>query len=96
MCKIVERNNGSTTEGGKIIQLLVINCGIMQVLKWILVEVKHFNWLLKKLNELMLRQKTMNLKQPLKTLTSTTKFGNVPNGRKRKSQDCKCRNASSE
>jgi hypothetical protein len=68
----------------------------MQVLKWICVEVKHFNWLLKKLNELMLRQKTMNLKQPLKTLTSTTKFGYVSNGRKRKFQDCRCRDASSE
>ncbi len=93
-CKIVERDNKSTTEGGRIIQLLAINCGTMQVLKWILVEVKHLKWLLKKLNELMLRQKTMNLKQPLKTLTSTTKFGYVPNGRKKKYQDCRCRYAS--
>ncbi len=33
-------------------------------------------------------------KQPLKTLTNTTKFGYVPNGRKEKFQDCKCKYAS--
>jgi hypothetical protein len=30
---IVKRNDGSTTEGGRIIKLLAINYGIMQVLK---------------------------------------------------------------
>jgi hypothetical protein len=34
-------------------------------------------------------------KQPLKTLTSTTKFGYVPNGRNKKFQDYRCRYASS-
>jgi hypothetical protein len=76
--------------------LLAINYGIMQVLKWILAEVKHLNWLLKKSNELMLKQRAMNLKQPLKTLTSTTRFGYVPNGRKRRSQDYRLRDACSE
>jgi hypothetical protein len=30
---IVERNDGSTIEGGRKIPLFTINCGIMQVLK---------------------------------------------------------------
>jgi hypothetical protein len=29
MCMIVERNDGSTTEGGRRIPLFVINCGTM-------------------------------------------------------------------
>jgi hypothetical protein len=33
MCIIVERNNISTTEGRRRIQLLATNCGIMQMLK---------------------------------------------------------------
>jgi hypothetical protein len=90
------RNDESTIEGKRRIQLLVTNCGTMQMLKWILVEVKHLNWLLKKSNELILRLKTMNLKQPLNTLTRTTRFGYVPNGRKKKSQDYKCRDVNNE
>jgi hypothetical protein len=35
--------------------LFVINYGTMPMLKWILAEVEHWNWLLKKSNELMLR-----------------------------------------
>jgi hypothetical protein len=62
MCMIIKRDNWSTTEGERIIQLLAINCGIMQVLKWILAEVNHLNWLLKKSNELMMKQRAMNLK----------------------------------
>jgi hypothetical protein len=40
---IIKRNNESTIEGGRRIQLLATNCGTMQVLKGILVEVKHLN-----------------------------------------------------
>ncbi len=53
---IVERNDGSIIEGEIIIQLFAINCEMMQGLKWILAKVEHWNWLLKKSNELMLRQ----------------------------------------
>ncbi len=38
---IVKRDDKSTTEGGRRIQLLAINCGIMEVLKWILVKVNN-------------------------------------------------------
>jgi len=86
---IVKRNNGSTI-GRRGIQLLATNCGTMQVLKWILDKIKHLNWLLKKMNELILKLKAMNLKQQLNTITSTTRFGYVPNGRKKRSQDYKC------
>jgi hypothetical protein len=96
MCMIVEWKNRSTTEGGRRIQLLETNYGTMQVLKWILAEVKHLNWLLKKLSELMLKLGTMNLKQPLNILMNTTRFGYVFNGRKRRFQDCRCRITSSE
>ncbi len=44
----------------------------------------------------MLRQNVMKLKQPLKTLTSTTRFGYVPNGKKKRFQNYKCRYACSE
>ncbi len=47
---IVKRNNGSTIEGERKITLFVINCGTIQVLKWILTKVEHWNWLLKKSN----------------------------------------------
>ncbi len=46
---VVKRNNGSTTEGERIIPLFAITCGTIQVLKWIVAEVEHWNWLLKKL-----------------------------------------------
>ncbi len=59
MCMIVERNDRSTTEEGRKIPLFAINYETMQVLKWILVEVEHWNWLLKKLNELLLKQSIM-------------------------------------
>jgi hypothetical protein len=36
--------------------LFAINYGTMPMLKWILTKVEHWNWLLKKSNELMLRQ----------------------------------------
>jgi hypothetical protein len=39
--------------------LFAINYETMEMLEWILVEVKHWNLLLKKLNELMLRQNVM-------------------------------------
>ncbi len=48
---IVKKNDGSTTEGERIIPLFAINCGTFQVLKWILVEIKHW-----KNRMLMLRQ----------------------------------------
>ncbi len=44
----------------------------------------------------MLRLKVMNLKKPLNTLNNTNKVGYVPNGRKRRSQDYKCRDAGNE
>jgi hypothetical protein len=66
------------------------------MLKWIFVEVKHYNWLLEKLNELMLRLIAINLKKPLNTLKSITIFGYVPNGRKRRSQDYECKDAGNE
>ncbi len=44
---IVERNNKLTTQGKR---KLTINCGTIQVLKWIVVEVEHWNWLLEKRN----------------------------------------------
>jgi S-methylmethionine-dependent homocysteine/selenocysteine methylase len=50
MCMIVERNDGSTTKGKKRITLFAINCGRLQVLKWTVAEVEHWNWLLKKSN----------------------------------------------
>jgi hypothetical protein len=50
MCMIVERNNGSTTKGEWRITFFAINYGILQVLKWIVAEVEHWNWLLKKSN----------------------------------------------
>jgi len=74
--------------------LIAINCGAIQVLNSIVVEVGHWNWLLIKLNELMLRQNVIN-KQPLKTFMSTTKFGYVPACRKKIFQNCRCRNVSS-
>jgi hypothetical protein len=36
--------------------LFAINCGTIQMLKWIVAKVEHWNWLLKKSNELMLSQ----------------------------------------
>ncbi len=39
----------------------------------------------------MLKLRAMNLKQPINTFTNTTRFGCVPNGRKRRFQDCKCK-----
>jgi hypothetical protein len=39
--------------------LFAINYETMEMLEWILVEVKHWNLLLKNLNELMLRQNVM-------------------------------------
>ncbi len=56
MCMIVERNNRLTIEGERRIPFIVINCGTIQVLNWIMVEVEHWNWMLTNLNELMLRQ----------------------------------------
>jgi hypothetical protein len=54
---------------------------IIEKIEWINVEIKH---------------REEYDKQPLKTFTSTTKFGYVPNGRNTRSQDCKCRNVGSE
>jgi len=50
------------------------------------VEVEHWNWLLKKLNELMFRQNIIK-KQPLRTFTNTIRFGNVFDGKKKRFQD---------
>jgi hypothetical protein len=40
----------------------------------------------------MLKQSVIK-KQPLKTLTSTTRFGHVPNGRNKIFQDYRCKYA---
>jgi hypothetical protein len=44
------KNNGSTIEWERRITLFIINCGTIQVLKWIVVKVEHWNCLLKKSN----------------------------------------------
>ncbi len=44
----------------------------------------------------MLRQNVMKFRQPLKTPTNTTKFGYVPNGRKKRYQTYRCKDACSE
>jgi hypothetical protein len=92
---IVERNNGSTTEGKRKITSFALICGIIHLLKWIVAKVEHWNYLLKKRNvnvETMSHKKYD--KRPLKTFTSTTRFGYVPNGRKKRFQDYRCRNIS--
>jgi hypothetical protein len=56
---------------------------------------QHWIWLLKKLNvNVETKSHKKYEKQPLKTLTSTTRFGNVPNGRNKRFQDCRCRDVS--
>jgi len=65
------------------------------MLKWIVVKLEHWNYLLKKSN---VNIETNNHKKydkhPLKTLTSTTIFGYVPNNGKGKNQNYRCRDAS--
>jgi hypothetical protein len=56
------------------------------MLNWIVVEVEHWIWLLTKSSELMLRQNIIK-KQLLRTLTNTTRFGYVSNGKKKRFQD---------
>ncbi len=62
-----------------------------------MVEVKHWNWLLKKLNvNVEINSHKKYEKQSLKTLTSITKIGYVPGGRKKRFQDYRCRNVGSQ
>ncbi len=63
--------------------------------KWIVAEVEHWNWLLKnlKVNVETKHPKEYD-KQPLKTFRSTTKFGYGPDGRTKRFQDYRCRDAS--
>jgi hypothetical protein len=57
-----------------------------------MVEVQHWNCLLKKLNVYVeTRSRREYDKQPLKTPTSTTKFGYFPNGSKEKFEDYRCK-----
>ncbi len=44
----------------------------------------------------MFKQSIMKLKQPLKTFTSTTRFGYVPNGKNKRFQYHRCKDACSE
>jgi len=94
---IVERNDGSIIEGEIIIQLFAINCKMMQGLKWILAKVEHLKLINEKIKWTNVETKCHKEyeKQPLKILTSTTRFKYVPNGRKKKFQNCRCRDASS-
>jgi hypothetical protein len=60
------------------------------------VKVEHWNCLLKKSNvNVETNSHKKYDKQPLKTLTSTTIFGYVPNGKKERFQHYRCRDASS-
>jgi hypothetical protein len=63
-----------------------------QVLKWIMAKVKHWNWLLKKLNVNVETNSHKNYeKKPPKTLESTTRCGYVLDGRNKIFQDSMCR-----
>jgi hypothetical protein len=76
--------------------LFTINYGTIQVLKWIVAGIEHWNWLLKnyKFNVETKRHKEYE-KQPLKVLRSTTRFGYVPISRKKIFQDYRCWDANS-
>jgi hypothetical protein len=63
--------------------LFIINCGIMQVLKWILDE-ETMTLIIEKIEWTNVETKRYEIEATIKNFLSTTKFGYVLNGRKRR------------